>query len=358
MLTPTATDRRLGYGEVRGGDGVTEDESSRPLVSNWWSKVPEWLQVSIGVMGVLAGPASLVLGAQALANLDGPGWAKALAWFGCFLVVASLASVYLLQYRHHRVATELAQGYTTAVNDLHESHRAETAQLEKQFERDRRLSSALPKFHDALHKMRDAAVIIQDGGDEFAYGPLVVDSLSDLKDVFTSIVGAPCRVCFKELEATADATAGKDDNDPRFLEVHTGWRHDGSNDPAVDDASPLYANSDFEAVMNPANTQRCFLSNDLDAEPGYTNPHRTGDPEDFEYNATIVWPVQKQKGQGRIGILGFLCVDTKARNRFSFDPDFHIGAAYADTLYTALSQRNNTALNAPQGETDDDNQDS
>jgi hypothetical protein len=61
----------------------------------------------------------------------------------------------------------------------------------------------------------------------------------------------------------------------------------------------------------------------------------------------MVWPIQKAEiepgnGSDSIGfdMLGFLCVDSLGRDVFQFDNDFHLGAGYADALYTHLSIRN------------------
>jgi hypothetical protein len=311
----------LGYCPGRGETGWQSmnvvAEPPAPEISNWWKKVPEWLQVGLAAVAAIAGPITVVLGIRELFGLEGPGWAVVLAWFNAALVVLSLAVVFVLQFRHHSTMAELRM----------------------QYRRDRALTATMPKMHEAFHKLRDAGVVIQSNESPFAYDPLVTQALAGLNDVFSVVAGTPCRLCVKELVVSADAPPEFDANDVRFLGVRTLWRHDGSKRPEKDALSPLHDNTDFQQVMDPAQTSRCFFSNDLDSVPNYRNAHRTGDPADFDYNATIVWPIQKRKGDGRIGLLGFLCLDALEKDKFKYDPDFHLGASFADTLFTAMALR-------------------
>lgn len=141
----------------------------------------------------------------------------------------------------------------------------------------------------------------------------------------------------KELTASADAPPTVEATDVRFFNVVTAYRHDGSTNPAKDAPTPLHANSDFQHVWNPEGPGRCFFSNDLDKEHNYSNSHRVGSPDEYDYNATIVWPIQFRQTDGRVRLWGFLCVDSRQRGVFEYHNDFALGAAYADTLYTVLS---------------------
>jgi len=174
-----------------------------------------------------------------------------------------------------------------------------------------------------------------------------------MTQVFSVVTGAPCRMVIKELLATADAPDNFD-FDERFFTVRTFVRHTGTYSGPTDGPSPLHLNSDFLQVFDPMQDKRCFFSNDLDAEDNYANPHRRGDPSTFDYSSTIVWPIQREKSHDVVGIIGFLCVDSKQKGVFRYANDFDLGAAYADTLYTVLSMREGGAQSKAASATNDE----
>jgi len=208
-----------------------------------------------------------------------------------------------------------------------------------------RLRWHCPFLHEAFHTLRDASYSIREGNSEEMQLTLLVKSLDHVAIAFSSITGAPCRMCVKLLIAADDApgevTLSEDANnaDERWFNVKTLYRHDGSHDPAKDQPTPLYRNSDFRQVWDQKHNSRCFFSNDLDAEPNYVNDHRAGNANDFEYNSTIVWPIQKKKLSGNVDLIGYLCVDSLQKNAFQYNNDFYLGAAYADSLYMVLAMR-------------------
>lgn len=283
----------------------------------WWERVPVWLQRGLFVTGAIGGPIGFLLGVRDLIGLEGPGWGQALAWSGAILLLLALAVVYVQQYRHADVI----------------------AGLTSQYRRNAAVALALPEIHLAFHQLRDAAVLIRGGNELAAYRLPLVQSLNHMAQAFSVVAGAPCRMSVKELLAAPNSPDEVDwDEDPRYLVVKTLYRHDGAESVVKDTPSPLYDNSDFRQVWDRNESARCFFSNDLDAHPGYRNPHREGRSADEpDYNAAIVWPVQKRQGAGSLDILGFLCVDAKQRGVFEYANDFDLGAAYADTLYTVLA---------------------
>lgn len=209
--------------------------------------------------------------------------------------------------------------------------------------RDARTALAVEHLHGALEELRDATVTMLNSSDRDAYDRPLVRALHEFEKAFSTIAGQSCRACIKVLEASAEAPAALNaDGHTRYFDVSTLLRSDGTWTLAKDGPSPLMQNSDFMQIWSPESTQRWFFSNDLDAEPGYQNPHRAGqDPLQFDYNATIVWPIQRAKPRGqataRFGLLGFLCVDTKAKGSFRQAPDFDLGAGFADSLYLPVA---------------------
>lgn len=299
--------------------------STGGILAKGLNRVPRWLIVAMAAISPVATLCTLVLGLKALLGLNGPNWATALAAAVGLILVAAFATVFVQQYL-----------------------------LSHQYARNARTAVALPTIHDALHDLRDAAFSIQEGDAEATYSDILQRSLGHMAMAFSTITGTPCRMCIKELLATADAPAElnfDEETDPRWFTVRTIFRHDGATGGTNDDPTPLHDNTDFRRIWDRNDEAPCFFSNDLDAEPGYTNPHRAGDPHNFQYNAAIVWPIQKRKERGRIHLVGFLCLDALQRHVFQYHNDFDLGAGYADTLYTVLRLRREAlrATPEPQG---------
>lgn len=311
-----------GVSETQAAGQATQHNQSR--LATAFERVPQWLvraSAALGPIGVILG---LIVGLQALLDLHGPYWAVALAVAVSCLLLLAIVMLYIEQYlRHDAIARKDAQC------------KAELDELR----RDAQVAAALPAFHKALHILRDVSYLAESGQDPASYFELLRNSLASMNEVFHTVVGAPCRMCVKELVASADAPDDvtlRRDEDEHWFTVKTRYRHDGSLGGPKDAPTPLQINSDFRSVWH-SRTRQCFFSNDLDAEPNYSNPHRTGNPEEFDYNATLVWPIQKRRSESEVDLIGYLCVDTKEKNRFKFQNDFDLGAAYADSLYTTLA---------------------
>jgi hypothetical protein len=319
---------------------VADEEHEVTELPTLWRRALDRVPASAKLAGATLGPLGVVIGvvigARDLWHLQGPGWAKVLAWLAAGLVVGAMALVLAQQLQHR-----------TRLSELH-------ARYQAQLERSRRQSTvdvALPQFHRAFHKLRDAAAMIRSGDSEAAVTRVLEESLQSLSAAFSVVTGANCRACIKRLYATADAPDTVQPNDPRYLQVSTLCRHDGSHHPQKDAPTPLHENSDFRNVWDPMRTEPCFFSNDLDAHPNYVNPHRDGtDPNLFDYNASIVWPIQYGGSPTSVDLWGFLCVDSKAKQVFRYQNDFDLGATYADTVYTVLSLWDQARAAAPAGE--------
>lgn len=277
---------------------------------------------------------AIALGARDLFSLDGPGWAIVLALYFSAILTASFVAMFVQQYRHARRLARRTEEHRSELRALVSEHRQEIRDTERQS----RTTAALPDIHAAFHALRDAASVLQQAGNELEGPSLVAKSLDPLNRAFTAMTSAPCRLSVKSLEARPDAPDEvRVPRDARFLQVRTYCRHDGRNPAATAGPDPLIGNSDFLAVWDPEVPGRCFFSNDLDREPSYQNTHRThGDP-DAQYNSTIVWPIQRKYDDRNIDLWGYLCLDSTATNRFVYAIDFHLGAAFADTLYSVVT---------------------
>lgn len=128
-------------------NGMTVQQSPPPKVKKGvFEKLPEWVVRGCVVVAGISAPTALILAARDLVALEGPGWAKVLAWAGSILVFVALAAVYVEQYRH-----------LDAMSSLHTNHADELAR----YKRNSAVAIALPSVHDAYHLLRDAAVMIR-----------------------------------------------------------------------------------------------------------------------------------------------------------------------------------------------------
>jgi hypothetical protein len=242
--------------------------------------IPKWIvraSAALGPIGVLVG---LVIGLQVLLNLHGPKWAVALAVGVCVLLLLAVVLVFVEQYLK-----------SDALKRQADQHSGEL----EMYRRGAQVAASMPAFHEALHLLRDASFLAQAGDSEVAYFEVLQRSLAAMTTVFHTVTGEPCRMCVKELVASRDAPSDitlRTDDDERWFTVQTRYRHDGSQGAAKDAPTPLQLNTDFRSVWH-AQPRQCFFSNDLDAEINYHNPHRQ-DPDNVDYSATIVWPIQKR----------------------------------------------------------------
>ena len=171
------------------------------------------------------------------------------------------------------------------------------------------------------------------------------ESLASLASAFSIVTGVHCRVCIKEVFCPDIEVEPK----KRALRVRTVVRSLSTEDEATETESDwVDKNTDFEMIFTQPKkaTCNCFFSNNLSTVKNYQNSHWTQevwDKNDFPYISAIVWPIRKLLTAPVDGTLhqehdclGFLCVDSKARNAFRKRFDFSVGAGYADTLYALL----------------------
>jgi hypothetical protein len=296
-----------------------------------------WAGVASALVAIVASVTTIVLGLKDLLDLEGPGWAIVLAWFAVALVIGSLASVFVLQLRHNRYFQWLKR-----------DQERKQAALETEYRRRAAVDLALPSLHRAHHLLRDSTYAVVRGETASAQDRLAA-SVAEMATVFSMITGQTCRASIKLLQLAADAPEEVDPvRGAEYLYVTTLCRHDHTNPPSTRGPDPLVGNTDFMQVWDIESPGTCFISNDLDSVDPYENSHRKGRPKaTWAYNATMVWPIQKAEiesdddpdGLG-FDMLGFFCIDSLTRNIFRYDNDFHIGAGYADALYTHLSIRN------------------
>lgn len=220
-----------------------------------------------------------------------------------------------------------------------------------------RYTEALQPIHRFHHALRNAFCSDRGGDTEDTVKNHVQGALKNFSMAFSLITGTTCRSCIKilylaEMESNEDRTNAADlsatpidQRKTRSLAVKTYCRCDITDEPPKNQDSKDWVsdNSDFlDLLMEPdkTTTSRCFFRNIL-PYPGYKNSHyseaelKNGE---MTYRSTIVWPIRKKPltMDQDSGTIGFLCIDSKAKNAFCKPNDVEIGAACADALYMLL----------------------
>lgn len=276
---------------------------------------------AIKLIAFIGGGTAAFLGVRDVFGLEGPGWAKLLAGFLCLITTLSLVAV--------------------LVQDRWRSRRS-------------RYALAMPAMHKAYFHLRDLLASMERGASEDDFAQFLDRAVTAFARAFSVITASHCRVSVKSLYSIDDSQAldvRADEMSLRSLKVRTLARDEGSVSmigTSDEDGDYVTDNSDYERLLLRESADRSFFCNDLRKLNPYKNSHWPLD-ETREYLATIVWPIEKserltpQIKDGTVRALtfdvqDFLAIDTLAAGSFRrrFDVDF--GAAFADTLYTALKR--------------------
>lgn len=214
-----------------------------------------------------------------------------------------------------------------------------------------RYTEALQPLHRFYHALRDAFYLQRGGNSEVAIKHHVQEALRSLSVAFSLISGTRCRVCIKILyipeERPTEVLPGRTREFLRLWAVKTYCRSDDTDEhpnSRQNDPDWVSDNSDFENLLvqpDKKSTSRCYFQNAL-PYLGYKNSHYTESEMkngEMAYRSTIVWPIRKKiplTPDAESDILGFLCVDSAAKNAFRKSHDVEIGSACADALYMFL----------------------
>jgi hypothetical protein len=297
-----------------------------------------WLHISASLAGI-------AFAFAALFERGSDAWVTVLVIWVCLTWLALWVLLYVQEVSHR--ASSLRQ---------ERRNRLAFEALERRYARDARYARATPNLHNAFHKLRDATVVrMLNPSNSEAFLSEVQRSATDFAMAFSTITGATCRVCVKQVQQRTPRLSHvhKEPLDLRQIAVFdlcrstdiTALQNVPSPADWVDD------NSDFEELF--VGSTSCFFANDLRelAHRGqYKNSHWTADTlqkQTYEYLSTIVWPIRRAFRDPSAArelhaisslhdLLGFLCVDSKKPDIFDRSTDYEIGAAYADTLYMVL----------------------
>jgi hypothetical protein len=205
------------------------------------------------------------------------------------------------------------------------------------FSRKARYAEAMNSLHNVQHSLRDAFVDIINKDKESVFSN-IQSCLNQFSKAFSIITGVSCRACIK--------TIIKKGNN---FYVETFARSDTQYNKKDDDLDRIDKNTDFTLLFDYEN--HFFFSNNLDNEKAYINSHwpRTDSEirrfvknKEYDYIATIVWPIRGKTTSKKPEIIGFLCIDSKTRGVFNRRYDKDVGALVADALYSILRAYRNS----------------
>lgn len=207
------------------------------------------------------------------------------------------------------------------------------------YSRKARYAEASKSMHNSFHALKNAWSALHNNDSDDTILQFIKISLTNFSQSFTLITGVHCRVCIKQLVFYNDQAEPKErgfitndlcrsEDEPTSVNQGIDWISD---------------NTDFYDLLN--NQKGYFFHGNLPGYKGYKNSHWTEDvwsSKKFPYVSTIVWAIRHTDqpnsdfvfGQDTIG---FLCMDSKARNAFNERYDIDIGASYADVLYMILN---------------------
>jgi hypothetical protein len=210
---------------------------------------------------------------------------------------------------------------------------------EHRYRRESRYAPAMIPMRKAFNCLADASwTLIQGNGSVEAFRARLEQSLGYLAEAFGLLTDHSCRASIKMIAVADDAMT------PHDVRVVTLCRN-VDQDPVYTGPDRIGNNTDFKQIF--VENANCYFSNDLPGElkRGYQNSHwseRVIQERQFEYTATIVWPIGRSWALGneerKREIIGFLCVDTLATGVFNKTYDVPLGAAFAQALHLALSR--------------------
>lgn len=213
---------------------------------------------------------------------------------------------------------------------------------EYRYARKARYAEATSQIHGALHHLRDAWYCWKNDGSKLDIDNYIKLSLTALKGVFTLITGTNCRICIKVIYVPDD-DKDKREVGERELAVFTYMRS-GSGSDDGDQVHWVSDNSDFQDILrNHGTARKHFFANVLPYN-GYKNSkYNVGvNPNIMDYRSTVVCPIRKypyEQGSRPLqkqDLIGYLCVDSKAKKVFVRRFDVDLGLAFADALYIVL----------------------
>lgn len=175
------------------------------------------------------------------------------------------------------------------------------------------------------------------------------DILDDIAQIFSMLTGTKCRACIKAIELIGDTaytlTLARDKASRKALYERDIRRWETKNDPVEDnvldhEGPPYVLINNLPGKKGFKSTSfRVYGPNRDEAESDITWRSRRYERRRWPlpYRSTIVWAIRQPSALDlqfpAEGIVGFLGVDSEARNVFERRWDPQLGLAFADALF-------------------------
>lgn len=208
------------------------------------------------------------------------------------------------------------------------------------YSRKARYAEATACVHQAVHELRDTSSYLTSclhGVEKYELAEVkthIATSLESVSRAYSIVTGTNCRVSVKILGGSDRAyvkTLARDSASARTC--HEKDKAEGKRHMVV-------KNTDYNLILNAGRSY--FFCNNIPSSREYTNTSKDEYGEKLPYAAAIVLPIRSvdsQQSEGaadRYRCLGFLTVDSSARNAFLEKYDVQLGAIIADTLYPVM----------------------
>lgn len=193
-------------------------------------------------------------------------------------------------------------------------------------------------FHNFCHEYRDLTMdimkdIVENNYSEFykrdhSFKMFNIFMLSNLKEIFDILTDDECATSVKIIKASNDSGTPLIQT---FMRDPVSYRERKLVDLELGEF-PWYKNTAFETLIDPDNSGRYYLSNDLSKEG---NNYRNVNPDWKRfYNACLVAPLRivEDEAAKKYNMLGFICVDN-FKGCFDEGLSVNIMASFADPFY-------------------------
>lgn len=207
------------------------------------------------------------------------------------------------------------------------------------YSRKARYAEATACIHQAVHELRDTGSYLTSclhGVHKYELAEVKAHlsrSLESVSRAYSIVTGTNCRVAVKILGGSGSSfvkTLARDSASAQSC--HDKDKSEGKRHTVV-------KNTDYNLILNAGRPY--FFCNNIPSSKEYINTSKDEYGERLPYAAAIVLPVrsvnsQQSEGADKYRCLGFLAVDSAARNAFLEKYDVQLGAIVADALYPVM----------------------
>jgi len=209
------------------------------------------------------------------------------------------------------------------------------------YSRKARYAEATICLHQAVHEIRDAGTYLNycvDGGQKYELAEFKLYMTRMLESVvraYAIVTGTNCRAAIKLL-----GNSGKVSYVKTMARDSTSAQYCRDKDKNESNRHAVTKNTDYNLILNGGRAH--YFSGDIVGAKDYLNTSREEYGDKLPYSSVIVLPVrsatipQPDSDADKYRVLGFLAVDSAARNVFVEKYDVQMGAVVADALYPIM----------------------